>query len=455
MQKTLIDWLENVDEFDGYKNKSALNAFSIAIDDISLKKPKDKFENSAELTRKLLFAASFIAPDNICESLLQKILKKITEIDFESGENELLWLEIRRKLLAYDLLKYDKTAKSFTTHRLIQKVIQTKLTPEENETTCTQLTGIFIDLFPKYDYLNKEICEKYYQHTQIFLENADKLQFETENANNLYYRIGRYQELLGNYAQAELFYWRGLEISAKVFGKEHPAYATRLNNLAIVYRLQGRYDEAIELYKQALEISEKTIGKEHPDYAVHLNNLASVYHLQGKYDKAYDKAIDLYKQALEIGEKTIGKKHFAYATRLNNLAGVYYSQGKYDEAIDLYKQALEIDAKTIGKEHPEYARHLSNLANVYQLQGKFELVEEYYRQVKEIRERVLGKNHPDTALSYWWIGELRFAQDNIQEALDLYKEALEIYEKTLPENHPDIAQLKIRVERCQEMLVKK
>ena len=44
--------------------------------------------------------------------------------------------------------------------------------------------------------------------------------------------------------------------------------------------------EAIELYKQALLIDEKTIGKEHPDYATHLNNLAGVYVNQGKYDDA-------------------------------------------------------------------------------------------------------------------------------------------------------------------------
>ena len=68
-----------------------------------------------------------------------------------------------------------------------------------------------------------------------------------------------------------------LRIDEQTIGKEHPDYAIRLNNLAIVYHSQGRYDEAIELYKQALLIDEKTIGKEHPDYAIRLNNLANVY----------------------------------------------------------------------------------------------------------------------------------------------------------------------------------
>jgi tetratricopeptide (TPR) repeat protein len=409
MQQTPIDWLEYVDEFDGYKNKSALKAFSIAIDDISVKKPKDKFENSAELAQKLLFAASFIAPDNIYENLLQKILQEISEIDFESAENELLWLEIRRKLFAYDLLKYDIPAKLFTTHRLIQKVTQTKLKLEEKEASCTQLAEIFLDLFPKYDYLNKEICEKYYQHVLTFLENTDKLQFETENTNNLYYRIGLYQKLLGNYAQAELFYRRALEISAKAFGKEHSNYAICLNNLALVYRLQGKYDEAIELYRQAKDIFEKTLGKEHPDNAVHLNNLANVYQLQGKYDEA----IELYKQALGIGKKTIGKEHPNYAIRLNNLASVYQSQGKYDKAIEIYKNAKNITEKTLGKEHPDYAIRLSNLANVYEKQGKY------------------------------------------KEALDLVEEALRIDEKTLSENHPYTLQDRRSVARYREKLEKK
>ena len=79
-----------------------------------------------------------------------------------------------------------------------------------------------------------------------------------------------YQKQLAQFERATQFYKEALQIAEKTIGKEHPAYATRLNNLANVYYSQGRYDEAIELYKQALLIDEKTIGKEHPDYAKRL-----------------------------------------------------------------------------------------------------------------------------------------------------------------------------------------
>ncbi|MFM8922532.1 MAG: tetratricopeptide repeat protein, partial [Microcystis panniformis] len=43
-------------------------------------------------------------------------------------------------------------------------------------------------------------------------------------------------------------------------GKEHPAVATSLNNLANLYCAQGKYAEAEPLFLRSLEICEKQLG---------------------------------------------------------------------------------------------------------------------------------------------------------------------------------------------------
>ncbi len=55
-----------------------------------------------------------------------------------------------------------------------------------------------------------------------------------------------------------------LEIDAKTIGTEHPEYAMRLNNLALLLRAMGRYDEAEPLYVEALEILRAKLGPDHP-----------------------------------------------------------------------------------------------------------------------------------------------------------------------------------------------
>ncbi len=76
------------------------------------------------------------------------------------------------------------------------------------------------------------------------------------------------------YAQAEPLYQRALAIDEKALGPEHPAVATGLNNLALLYYAEGKYTEAEPLFRRALAIAEKALGPEHPQVATSLNSRA-------------------------------------------------------------------------------------------------------------------------------------------------------------------------------------
>lgn len=108
-------------------------------------------------------------------------------------------------------------------------------------------------------------------------------------------------------------------------------------------------------WAESLRIVERVLGKQHPDYATSLNNLALLHYSQGEYDKA----LPLYQQALQIYEQG-GKQHPYYATSLNNLAGLYQSQGAYDKALPLYEQAAEISVKVLGDKHPNTVSYQEN-----------------------------------------------------------------------------------------------
>lgn len=69
-------------------------------------------------------------------------------------------------------------------------------------------------------------------------------------------------------------------------------------------RDQNKYKEAAHLLNDALAIREKTLGKDHPAVAATLNNLAVLYGKRGKYKEAEP----LCKRALEIREKVKAQK---------------------------------------------------------------------------------------------------------------------------------------------------
>lgn len=382
-----IAW-ESADDYSVYQRKSAGIVFSLVYEELCA------MEKVGIAVKAILNAMTFLSPDEIPEDLLQDILKQQDASVAKKKNFDNFWDDVRSTITGYDLLKYNINKEIFTTHRSIQRVIQTKIKPAEKKAICEKLVALFLELFPEYDYFNKEIYEKYYLHVQTLLENTDKLQIETENINNLYYRISRYQRLLGNYGQAEIFYKRTLEISAKVFSNESAQYATDLNNLALVYQEQGRYKEASKKYEEAIEVFKKTLGNE--QLVAHaLGNLGRAYNLQGKNVEAIEKL----EEALQIDEKTIGKEHPVYATHLDYLATVYKVQGRYKEAIEKYEEALPIAEKTIGKEHPAYATHLNNLAGVYRWQGKYDEAIENYEKALQIYIKVLEENHPYTQIT--------------------------------------------------------
>jgi tetratricopeptide (TPR) repeat protein len=479
-RSTEVLW-ESEDNYSTYQRRSAGIVFSLAYDELC---GTDKVGDAVKI---LLDSMSFISPDEIPEDVLQMILATKDDFFAQMEEPDDIWEDLREKLTAYDLLKYDKIKKTFTTHRAIQKVIQSRLRGKEKD-ICIALATVLEGLFPLYDYSNREVCEKYYQHILVLLANTDRFGAETGDTNELCFKTGRYQRRLGNYSLAAQFNLRATEISAAVFGTESETHSRDLNDLANVYQNQGRYDEAIAKYEEALRIDEKTIGCEHPDHAAGLNNLAMVYSKQGRYDEAIAK----YEEALRIGEKTIGREHPEYATRLSNMAGVYVDQGKYDEAIEKYEEALRIDEKTIGREHPDYAVHLSNLAGVYKDQSRYDEAVTKYEEALRIAEKTIGREHPDYAVYLSNLAgvykdqnrydeaiekyeealridektidreHLNYAihlnnlasvyetQGKVPDAFNLYKNALRIFEKILPKDHPHIAQLTRSVERCRK-----
>jgi tetratricopeptide (TPR) repeat protein len=398
---------------DLYQYKNEIIAFSTSFEKI---KPQENQSNDDQLISRLAVAlleiSAFCFPDQIPEEILRGTLFRIVETTKTTLSNEILFAETFRKLQRFDLLNskneifeylekketpeviyapFQKEETVYQSHRTIQKIIKLNLETEAKKEILNEIIAVLRYLTPKPKLEKWKIFEKYLSNAENLIEEARKLELTTENLGYICNEFGVYQDNLAQYEKAIQFYKESLRIGEKTIGKEHPDYATYLNNLASIYQSQGKYDEAFKKYEESIAIIAKTVSKNHPSYAIRLNNLGETYRLQGKYDKAIEK----FEEALRIGEKTIGKEHPDYATRLNNLAVVYDSQSRYDEAIEKHQQALKIRELILGKSHPDYAQSLNNLANVYENQGKYKKALELYKDALEILERTLPKNHPN------------------------------------------------------------
>ncbi len=94
---------------------------------------------------------------------------------------------------------------------------------------------------------------------------------------------------------------KGLSRDHRV-GPQHPLFATRLAELADLYRMRGATHDATDALERALAIRERALGRDHNDVIATLTQLAGVLQEGGSYDRAEP----LLDRALAIVRRTSG-----------------------------------------------------------------------------------------------------------------------------------------------------
>jgi tetratricopeptide (TPR) repeat protein/CHAT domain-containing protein len=237
---------------------------------------------------------------------------------------------------------------------------------------------------------------------------------------------------VGAYKAALPLYRKAVAVSREVHGEQHPHHAMVLGGLASLYQQMGDHKAALPLKLKALQVTREALGEKHPEPARALNSLASLYREMGNHKQA----LPLSKQALQICQKALGVRHPEYANSLNNLALLYKSMGDYKQALPLFHQALQIRKEVLGEKHPDYANSLNNLATLYHSMGDNKAALSRYQEALQIYKKVLGEKHPLYALSLGNLAALYKSMGDHKAALPLSKQALEIKKEALGEKHP-------------------
>lgn len=115
-------------------------------------------------------------------------------------------------------------------------------------------------------------------------------------------------------------------------------YATTLNNLAGLYRMNKQFQKAIDTFDAAINVYENCGGDVSPDY------LASVYNNKGLVYldiQKTDQAKAMFLNAKKILEKS-GDYKFAMGTTISNLGFAFIIENKASEATPLFEEAKKL-----------------------------------------------------------------------------------------------------------------
>jgi len=374
----------------------------------------------------------------------------------------------------YALARLDIPGRTIQVHRLVQKLVQDELPPEEQERFQHEVHMLLAaydagdpddeKTWPKYsrllghltpakvadcatsevrafairmlrylygsgDYQSAQIvAEDYIQRwsAQSGPEHADVIRVKLEQTNVLR-EVGRYDAAIALNTEV-------LSVAEKVLGPDDDVTLRALRGSAADLRAIGDFGGALERDKEVLDRYQERYGPADVGTLRAAHNLALDYGLMSDYRKArqlHDRAYSGWQQMEPRLQDTS-----SMLSSLTGLARAVRLSGEYSEASDLGEDAYAIAMEALGGEHNWTLRTGTDLAIALRRQGEYARAEELAEQIQERCVRLYGLKSPGTLAAATCLANVWRALNKLEEATALVVDSVGRYAEVYRPDHP-------------------
>jgi hypothetical protein len=373
----------------------------------------------------------------------------------------------------YALARLDIPGRTIQVHRLVQKLVQDELSPEEqrqiqhevhlllaaynvgdpdDDTSWPKYSALLGHLVPSKvsdcqapevrafamrmlyylfrsgDYHSAQsMAEDFIEQwsAESGPEHTDVLQVQLAQTNTLL-ELGRYED--ASKLNSEV-----LAVAEKALGPDHDITLGSLRGSAANLRAAGDFRGALERDREALRRYEDRYGPENPSTLRSFNNLALDYGLISDYNRARELHHRSYMGWKEQESRTVMA---SMLNALNGLARAVRLSGNYSEACDLGEDAYAIGLDALGAEHNWTLRTGKDLSIALRRYGEYERAEELAVQVQDRCVRLFGLMSPDTLAAAMCLSNLWRTTGRLDEATNLVADSAARYAEVFNAEHP-------------------
>ncbi|MFI9833421.1 FxSxx-COOH system tetratricopeptide repeat protein [Streptomyces sp. NPDC051913] len=311
-----------------------------------------------------------------------------------------------REIGRFALARVDSATQSIQVHRLVQAVIRSELTPQEqaearhtvhrilaaarpsgNEPVDDPENGpLFAAIWPHLEASDAADCDEP-ETRQLLMDRVRHLwrrgdlnlalslteelrtRWQSRLSENLDVALqtqllrlqtqtGNVLRSLGRYTEAAELGFATLSGQRALLGPGHPHILMTATALAADLGSLGRFEEALELAGEAHTGFEELFGENHPRTLSARNNLALCMRLLGRYAEA--RALD--EEIYERRRTLLGSAHPHTLFTLTNLGRDLRETGHYEESVSQLSSSHELYRELFGEDHPETLRTAKSLA---------------------------------------------------------------------------------------------
>ncbi len=218
--------------------------------------------------------------------------------------------------------------------------------------------------------------------------------------------LGSFYRIVARYEKGEATFARALASIEQLAGRGD-AYATCLDNLAELYRLEGDNDKAEKTLGQAEEYFS---DKHSMEYAACLNYKGHVASAKGEFSQAKE----FYASGLAIA-RTYPERDFEIEAAYGNIASACEALGQLDEANDLLSRARELYENGTLSKGAHFVALLNTMAQLAERLEDFEAAKALYEEELDALGSI-PTSPVDAAVSLANAGDFFFAQNDLASA---------------------------------------
>jgi CO dehydrogenase nickel-insertion accessory protein CooC1 len=425
---------------------------------------------------RLLQILAFCSPGPISMDLLYSDEMNESLLPFDETLTEKLMLgRVIRDVSRFALIKVDQGSNSLQIHRLVQAVIRSQMTEEEQKEARHEVHKILVGARPQqgetddpanwstYDIIwphlgpsQAEECAdsrtrqllidwvRYqWKHGEFEsgLTLANRLQNlwsqqlgpDHQQTLNLEFQIANVLRSLGRFSESRELDTYVLERQGAVLGADHPHALLTAGGLAADLRALGYFREALESDLQTYERFKEQFGDDYPRTLMAGHNLACSLRLVGDYFAARH----LDQETLDRQRVVLPQDHPYTLLSAASLGLDMRAAGAFRDSIDLLRDTWDRYRAVLGDEMLETLRTVASLAVSLRKAGEQSEAMNLAQDTYDRYLRRYGSDSPDTQSCALNLACDYAAVDDMSKALDLVTEVKAALQATLGDDHPN------------------
>ena len=383
---------------------------------------------------RLLQLCAFFSPGPISMTLLysDEMIKYLLPFDKTLSEKLVLGRVIR-DISRFALVKVDPGSNSLQIHRLVQAVIQSQMTKEEQDKACHEVHDVLVGARPRRGDTDDPDNWSRYNLIWPHLAPSRAEECDEERTRQLLIDWVRYLWKHGEFEQGLSLAGRLENLWTQRLGPDHPQTLYLRFHVANILRSQGRFSEARDLDTYVLGKQREVLHSDHPHILMTAGGLAADLRALGEFQAA----LMLDQETHERFKDLFGEDNPRTLAAANNRAVSLRLVGDCVAARRMDEETLARRVGVLGPDHPYTLFSAANLARDMREDGDFRDSVELLRSTYEKYRTVLGDDLLDTlrtakslAVSLRKAGKQTEARDLTQQTYDRY---LDRYDRESPD----------------------